>query len=316
MPGYPGLLPLGVDRRPAPSAPGRRPGRRDDACPTAGLDASPDGRYLVSVLADGYKLDGTRFTIPLERQPGIVDVPAPAPAAADRDDQGPGLRRRTEANGQYDPGEDGLAGFAGKITDYLGQVNDRRVRQPAVHDVRLHGRERQRLQDPGEIDLSDPDYSRRVVHARRQVPVRRHQHGRRRQRDRHQPVQQPRPRSGPRPGRADDPEPRPEPLRAVPRAADRVELGPDHHPRRQPRLGRLGHGGRDRPRHRVRRRRRAVPGHDLRLRPRPDDLVLDPTRPPVRRPAGTGRSRASSTPSTSTCRRPAGSTCPATAAAG
>ncbi len=33
----------------------------------------PDGRYLISVLADGYKLDGAHFTMPLEGS-GLVTV--------------------------------------------------------------------------------------------------------------------------------------------------------------------------------------------------------------------------------------------------
>ncbi len=70
-------------------------------------------------------------------------------------------------------------------------------------------------------------------------------------------------------GQAQDPEPRPEPLRALDHAPGRLRLDPDHHAGRQPRLGRLGHGGRHRPRHRVRRRRRALPRGHLRLRPGP-----------------------------------------------
>ena len=41
----------------------------------------PDGRYLISVLADGYKIDGAHFTVPLA-DPGLVTVelqPNPLP---------------------------------------------------------------------------------------------------------------------------------------------------------------------------------------------------------------------------------------------
>ena len=40
------------------------PGRQTPTSPVL-LAGLPDGRYLISVLADGYKLDGTHFTMPL-----------------------------------------------------------------------------------------------------------------------------------------------------------------------------------------------------------------------------------------------------------
>ena len=73
------------------------------------------------MLADGFKLDGTPFTIPME-SPGVVTVPLqplPLPTATIKAQI---FADVTSTNGQYDPGEDGLPGFAGKITDYLGQV--------------------------------------------------------------------------------------------------------------------------------------------------------------------------------------------------
>ena len=98
-------------------------------------------------------------------------------------------------------------------------------------------------------------------------------------------------------GQGQDPEPRHEPLHALGHPARRVELDPDHHPRGQPRLGLVGHGRRDRPRHRVRRRRRAVPGDHLRLRASPPDTLSAG-------PAGHDQRRR---------RRVSRSTCPATA---
>ena len=82
----------------------------------SGLDA---GRYLISVMSDGYKLDGTHFTIPMTGPIEVLLHPTPLPSATimaqvfvDTD----------STNGQYDPGEDGLAGFSGRIADSLGQV--------------------------------------------------------------------------------------------------------------------------------------------------------------------------------------------------
>jgi len=81
----------------------------------------PDGRYLVSVRATGYKLDGAHFTIAggattvtVEMQPD--GLPAATIQALVFDDISP-------TNGAPDlPAERGLAGFKGQINDYLGQV--------------------------------------------------------------------------------------------------------------------------------------------------------------------------------------------------
>jgi hypothetical protein len=82
----------------------------------------PDGRYLISVIADGYKLDGAHFTIPLA-DPGLVTVelqPLPLPDATIRafvfEDISP-------TNSAPDvPVEQGLVGFQGHIADYIGEV--------------------------------------------------------------------------------------------------------------------------------------------------------------------------------------------------
>jgi len=81
----------------------------------------PDGRYLISVLADGYKIDGEHFTVPLPA-PGLVTVelqPNPLPDSTLRafifQDTAP-------TNGANDQGEPGLAGFSGHISDTLGEV--------------------------------------------------------------------------------------------------------------------------------------------------------------------------------------------------
>ena len=74
------------------------------------------------MLADGYKIDGAHFTVPLQRH-AARSGRAAAPPAADRHDPGPGLRGHRPTNGTHDePGRAGLAGFVGHITDYLGEV--------------------------------------------------------------------------------------------------------------------------------------------------------------------------------------------------
>ena len=131
--------------------------------PAAGLTGLKPGRYLVSVLADGYKLDGTPFTIPME-SPGVVVVPLqpfPLPNATVKAQV---FADVTEANGQFDPGEDGLPGFAGKITDYLGQVNTDVYGNPLCTTYAYTDANGNRIQDPGEIDLSGPDYEPTLVH--------------------------------------------------------------------------------------------------------------------------------------------------------
>ncbi len=81
----------------------------------------PDGRYLISVLADGFKLDGEHFTMPLADN-DVVTVavqPDPLPDSTLRaqvyDDE-------AMTNGAIDNGEAGLAGFQGHINDTLGEV--------------------------------------------------------------------------------------------------------------------------------------------------------------------------------------------------
>ncbi|MBI5566319.1 MAG: IPT/TIG domain-containing protein [Chloroflexi bacterium] len=88
---------------------------------TTGFDL-PDGKYLITVLADGYKIDGAHFSVPLE-SPGIVEVgvqPHPLPPATMRIKV---FEDITSTNGQFDaPGESGLAGFRASINDILGEI--------------------------------------------------------------------------------------------------------------------------------------------------------------------------------------------------
>jgi hypothetical protein len=86
--------------------------------------ALPDGRYLISVMADGFKIGGAHFTIPYDDANGPIEValqPDPLPLATMRiqvfeDNQSP--------NGQMDaPVELGLNGFEGRISDVLGEIS-------------------------------------------------------------------------------------------------------------------------------------------------------------------------------------------------
>ncbi|MCJ7711381.1 MAG: hypothetical protein MUQ32_11210, partial [Chloroflexi bacterium] len=116
------------------------------------------GRYLISVLADGYKLDGTPFTVPLP-DPGRVVVPLqplPLPTATVK---AQAFADVTSANGQYDPGEDGLPGFAGKITDYIGQVNTDVFGNPLCTVYQFNDTNSDGVQDPGEKTVLDAEQS-------------------------------------------------------------------------------------------------------------------------------------------------------------
>jgi hypothetical protein len=82
----------------------------------------PAGRYLVSVLADGYKLDGAHVTIPLDGN-AVIDVllqPQPLPDATI---QAAVFEDISPVNGAPDvPLEHGLAGFTATLADTLGQI--------------------------------------------------------------------------------------------------------------------------------------------------------------------------------------------------
>ncbi|MCW2797968.1 SdrD B-like domain-containing protein, partial [Nocardioides sp.] len=119
-PGYPGSCPWPSIAEVPHMSPIYGHGDQSDVTGGNGLNL-PDGRYLISVIADGYKIDGAHFTMPLPA-PGLVSVelqPNPLPDAT--------LRAQVFAdiaptNGTLDPGDEGLANFVGHITDYLGEV--------------------------------------------------------------------------------------------------------------------------------------------------------------------------------------------------
>jgi hypothetical protein len=85
-----------------------------------GLDL-PDGDYLISVIADTYKIDGLHFSVPLE-EPGLLTVrmnPDPHPFTTVMIQ----VFEDSLTNGQYDPQSDRpLPGFTGHIDDVVGEV--------------------------------------------------------------------------------------------------------------------------------------------------------------------------------------------------
>jgi hypothetical protein len=123
-PGYPDSCDWPSIREVPGSAPIFTQGTQDDfnGVLGSGIDL-PDGKYLISVLADGYKVSGAWFTMPLE-DPGLVVVevqPHPLPAATMRikvfEDISP-------VNGMFDaPAELGLEGFTAVINDTVGQIS-------------------------------------------------------------------------------------------------------------------------------------------------------------------------------------------------
>ncbi|MBT9253981.1 IPT/TIG domain-containing protein [Phycicoccus sp. KQZ13P-1] len=99
-------------------------GTDQDFAGGASLDL-PDGRYVVSVLADGFKIDGAHFTVPMMTDgtgPGVVDVTVQPDPLVDSTLRAFVYRDEGSTNGAIDNGEDGLAGFQGHINDILGEV--------------------------------------------------------------------------------------------------------------------------------------------------------------------------------------------------
>ncbi len=81
----------------------------------------PDGRYLISVLADGYELDGLHFTVPFD---GTLTLPMIATPLKTATIQAAVFEDISPVNGAPDvPAEHGLAGFRGGLLDYLGDIS-------------------------------------------------------------------------------------------------------------------------------------------------------------------------------------------------
>lgn len=113
----------------------------------------PNGRYLISVLADGYKLDGRHFTVDSTKTPNVTwQGKAPSDAASqvtvelqpaplpDAQIQAAVFEDISPVNSAPDlPAEHGLAGFQGHITDYLGEVTTNVYGDPLCSKYDLSG---------------------------------------------------------------------------------------------------------------------------------------------------------------------------------
>ncbi len=93
------------------------------------LSAHPDPdptKFLISVVADGYKIGGQHFSLPLDdaNNNNTVEVelePNPLPTLTFR---AMVFNDNTSPNGAIDtPGEDGLNGFEGHVADVLGEIS-------------------------------------------------------------------------------------------------------------------------------------------------------------------------------------------------
>ncbi|MDT5024928.1 MAG: hypothetical protein QOE61_1354, partial [Micromonosporaceae bacterium] len=86
------------------------------------LDGLPNGRYLISVTADGYKIDGAHFTVNGGATAVTVGMqPFPLPLGSIR------IRVFNDSipvDGTYEvDAEKGLAGFTAHLSDVMGEVS-------------------------------------------------------------------------------------------------------------------------------------------------------------------------------------------------
>jgi hypothetical protein len=102
-------------------------GTQDELNTTTGIDLPP-GKYLISVLADGYKVDGEHFTVPLA-DPGLIEVavhPHPLPPSSMLIKV---FNDNSMTNSQFDapveqpaPGPTSMAGFRVSLNDIAGEI--------------------------------------------------------------------------------------------------------------------------------------------------------------------------------------------------
>ncbi len=105
-------------------------GERSDLNEAQGLDL-PAGNYLISVMVDGYKVEGKHFSVPLP-DPGLLEMavqPLPLPPAEMVIQV---FHDRSMANGQFDapvedsvcPGPNCMAGFRLSLNDTIGEITN------------------------------------------------------------------------------------------------------------------------------------------------------------------------------------------------
>ena len=93
-----------------------------DQVDLAGGMTLPDGDYLISILADGYKLDGAYFSIPLPDESAVPVGLQPFPLP-DSTVRGLVFKDVAPTNGAFDNGDVLLAGFEGHLFDTLGEIS-------------------------------------------------------------------------------------------------------------------------------------------------------------------------------------------------
>jgi uncharacterized repeat protein (TIGR01451 family) len=94
----------------------------------------PDGRYLISILADGYKIDGEHFTVPFTGS-GLVTVKMQPYDLPDGTIQAAVFEDTAPTNSAPDvPAERGLSGFVGHIHDYIDEVTTNVYGDPLCGD--------------------------------------------------------------------------------------------------------------------------------------------------------------------------------------
>jgi hypothetical protein len=102
-------------------------GTQDDLSKTKALTNLPDGKFLVSVLADGYALGGAHFTVPLDGTVTVPLQPYPLPLGTMKieafHDYAP-VDATFEVDGESVPPNStwNMAGYEAHLTDVMGEV--------------------------------------------------------------------------------------------------------------------------------------------------------------------------------------------------
>ncbi len=112
----------------------------------------PPGKYLISVMADGYKLDGEHFTIPDDD--GMVEVqmhPYPLPPATMVIKV---FEDNALTNGAFDaPAERGLPGFRASLNDIAGEITADLFGNPLCTEYKKDANGKVILDDEGDPEI-------------------------------------------------------------------------------------------------------------------------------------------------------------------
>ncbi len=145
-PGYPESCAWPSIRQTPGAVPIVAQGTRADLNATKALAGLPAGKYLISVLADGYTLGGKHFTMPLSAP--VLDVPVqpnPVPLGTMRirvfHDNAPvdGTYEAGSETGQQGNPTNNLSGFEAHLSDVLGEVTTDWYGNPLCTNYRHDG---------------------------------------------------------------------------------------------------------------------------------------------------------------------------------